>query len=237
MFPSTTEQLPKLEDTARLPLVGALFSSEPTANGEVATVEVYSRAALPTKFGTFAILVYRNNRDDKEHVALVRGDVRDREHVPTRVHSECLTGDAFGSLRCDCREQLERTLESLGGADCGVLVYMRQEGRGIGLGNKIRAYALQEQGLDTVDANAHLGFDDDLRDYTIAALILKSLGVRSVDLLTNNPRKVLGLMRHAVDVKTRVPVLPSANPYNTRYIVTKATRSGHLIPLPTNKGE
>ncbi|MBC7792839.1 MAG: GTP cyclohydrolase II, partial [Clostridia bacterium] len=200
MLPPATDSSVVVPSLQHLPEVGATFSL--TDEKGLATLEVFSRATLPTKFGTFAILVFHNNRDDKEHVALVRGDVRGVEHVPIRVHSECLTGDAFSSLRCDCREQLERAMEMLGRADQGLLLYMRQEGRGIGLGNKIRAYALQEQGLDTVEANEHLGFDDDQRDYAIAALMLKALGVKAVDLVTNNPKKILGLMRHGVEVKT-----------------------------------
>ena len=145
--------------------------------------------------GDFSIFVFRNNVDNLEHVALVRGEhLMGAENVPVRVHSECLTGDVMGSLRCDCRDQLEVALDLLGSEDKGILVYMRQEGRGIGLGNKIKAYALQQQeGLDTVDANKHLGFDDDLRDYTVAGLILKSFELKSIILATNNPHKGEGL--------------------------------------------
>lgn len=196
-------------------------------------VEVYSRAQLPTRAGDFTIVIFRSNQDAEEQVALVRGSLPvDGQNVTTRVHSQCLTGDAFASLRCDCREQLELTLGHLGRADTGVLLYLRQEGRGIGLGNKIRAYRLQqEQGLDTVEANRHLGFDDDLRDYAVAALMLRALGVRSVQLATNNPRKIFGLRAYGVEVLGRLPVVVAENPHNAAYLATKARKSGHLLPL------
>ena len=196
-------------------------------------VEVYARAELPTRSGTFDILVYRSSVADKAQVAMVRGDVRDAEHVPMRIHSECLTGDVMGSLRCDCRDQLEYALNHFGESQRGVLLYMRQEGRGIGLGNKIRAYALQQQGLDTVDANLHLGFDDDLRDYTVAALMTRALGVKSVKLYTNNPRKIFGLRQHGVEVETRLPIVMPANAHNHSYLATKAERSGHVLSPDT----
>jgi GTP cyclohydrolase II len=193
-------------------------------------VELYGRASLPTRFGTFDVLVFRSSLDDKEHVALLKGDVC-RGIVPTRVHSECLTGDVLGSLRCDCRDQLELTLQALGEAERGVLLYLRQEGRGIGLGNKIRAYALQEQGMDTVEANEHLGFDDDLRDYRVAAMMLKLIGVKEVELATNNPRKMFGLRSHGVKVSGRRPLITERNPHNSRYLETKAKKAGHILPL------
>ncbi len=208
-----------------LPAVG-----ERICEGDV-WVEVYARATLPTRNGEFQIVVFRNNIDDKEHLAMVRGDLQGPEPVPMRIHSECLTGDVMGSLRCDCRDQLEYALESFGKSDRAVLLYMRQEGRGIGLGNKIRAYALQEQGLDTVDANNHLGFDDDLREYSVAALMTKLLGIESVELYTNNPRKIFGLKQHGVQVETRLPIVMQANPHNRDYLSTKALRSGHIIPV------
>lgn len=197
--------------------------------GEV-WVEVYGRARLPTKFGDFAVFVFRNSVDDKEHLALVRGNVHKVENVVVRAHSECLTGDVLGSLRCDCRDQLEMTLQALGQAENGMLLYLRQEGRGIGLGNKIRAYALQEQGLDTVEANNHLGFDDDLRDYRVAALMLKAFEVGSVQLATNNPRKIFALRALNIAVVGRVPVVTRQNPHNARYLNTKATKAGHILP-------
>ena len=195
-----------------------------------AFVEVYARATLPTRFGEFGILVFRSNLDTQEHVALVRGTVADAVDVPVRVHSECLTGDVLGSLRCDCRDQLEMALQAIGQAERGVLVYLRQEGRGIGLGNKIRAYTLQEDGLDTFEANEHLGFDADLRDYRIGAMILKLLGLKSVELATNNPGKVFGLKSNGIDVTNRTPMVTEQNPHNEDYLVTKA-RSGHILPF------
>lgn len=194
-------------------------------------VEVYSRASLPTRSGNFTILVFRNSLDAHEHVVLVHGAVRGIKDVPVRLHSECLTGDVFGSLRCDCRAQLESAMQTLGHTEAGILLYMRQEGRGIGLGNKIRAYRLQEQGYDTVEANQHLGFDDDLRDYRPAALILRMLAPWSIALLTNNPRKVFGLKSHGVEVSSRVPLIVGENPHNTDYLATKAKKSGHLLPF------
>ncbi len=192
--------------------------------------EVYARAALPTRFGEFHAIVFRAS-DGKEHVALVRGSVRGAAAVPTRLHSECLTGDALGSLRCDCRDQLEQSLAALGKLDRGVLLYLRQEGRGIGLGNKIRAYALQETGLDTFEANRHLGFDDDLRTYDVAALILRALGVASVQLATNNPRTIFGLRAAGIEVASRTPVIGPTNPHNHRYLRAKARKGGHLLPI------
>lgn len=195
-------------------------------------IEVYGRARLPTRTGDFVAFVIRSSFDAHEHVALVRGRVRDRDQVLTRMHSECLTGDVLGSLRCDCRQQLEASMEQLGAAEAGLLLYLRQEGRGIGLGNKVRAYALQEQGLDTVDANQHLGFEDDARDYAVAAMFVQLLGVRSIDLLTNNPRKIFALRGLGVAVSGRVPLVMPANPHNAVYLATKAQRSGHMLSVP-----
>src|SRR5512140_2125499 len=191
-------------------------------------VKVEAVADLPTRYGRFRIVAFWNNRDGKEHVALVHGDVMGADEVPTRLHSECLTGDVMGSLRCDCRDQLETALRDLGARERGLLLYLRQEGRGIGLVNKIRAYELQDHGLDTVDANRALGFRDDERDYSIAAHMLASLGVRSVRLLTNNPRKIDGLRTFGVDVVDRIPLVIPPNAHNVDYLRTKAHRSGHL---------
>ncbi|MBL9037564.1 MAG: GTP cyclohydrolase II [Archangium sp.] len=193
-------------------------------------LERFSESDLPTERGTFRIVVFRDRRNGKEHVAMVKGDVTGREGVPVRLHSECLTSEIFGSLRCDCRAQLDRALDFINQQGCGVLLYLRQEGRGIGLGNKIRAYALQqEQGLDTVDANLKLGFADDLRRYDIAAEMLRSLDVQSVDLITNNPLKIAGLVDEGVPVRRRIPSRTLTNPLNVDYLKTKRDRSGHLI--------
>lgn len=194
-------------------------------------VRVEAVAELPTRFGPFRLVGFWNNRDAKEHVALVLGDVVGGEEVPVRLHSECLTGDVLGSLRCDCRDQLTGGLETLQRLGRGVLLYLRQEGRGIGLLNKIRAYALQEQGLDTVEANLALGFRDDERDYAVAAHMLHSLRLRSLNLITNNPEKIRQLTQHGVTVAGRIPHLIPPNAFNRFYLETKARRSGHLIDL------
>jgi len=192
-------------------------------------VRIVAIADLPSRFGQFQIVAFWNNRDDKEHVALVHGDVRGRSNVPVRLHSECLTGDALGSLRCDCRDQLEAALRAIGQMDCGALLYLRQEGRGIGLLNKIRAYSLQDVGLDTVEANLALGFRDDERDYAVAAHMLHSLGIRSIRLITNNPEKLRQLTQHRVTVSGRIPHVIPPNEFNRFYLETKARRSGHFI--------
>jgi len=197
--------------------------------GQRICVRVDAVADLPSRFGRFRIVAFWNNRDGKEHIALVHGDVLDAEDVPMRLHSECLTGDALGSLRCDCRDQLEVAMRQLGEMPRGLLLYLRQEGRGIGLVNKIRAYALQDGGLDTVDANRSLGFRDDERDYAVAAHMLMSLNVRSVKLMTNNPNKVKQLEQYGIQVTGRIPHVMPANEHNRFYLETKATRSGHHI--------
>ena len=194
-------------------------------------VKIAAIAELPSRFGQFHIVAFYNNKDDKEHVAIVRGDVTNAEDVPVRVHSECLTGDVIGSLRCDCRDQLESALRMIGQMDKGILLYMRQEGRGIGLINKIRAYGLQEHGYDTVEANIALGFRDDERDYSVAAHMLESLHVKSICLITNNPKKIEELTKHGIQVNGRIPHVMPANEYNRFYLETKAIKSGHLIDL------
>ena len=187
-------------------------------------------ADLRTRHGLFRIHVFTDGATGSEHVALVAGDVFGQERVATRIHSECLTGDAFGSLRCDCREQLDRGLERLAARACGVLLYLRQEGRGIGLANKVRAYRLQqEKGLDTVDANLALGLPDDCRDYGFAASMLRRLGVRSVSLMTNNRDKISQLSRAGIPVVARIPHVIPPGPLNQAYLETKARRSGHLL--------
>ncbi len=192
-------------------------------------VRIAAIADLPSRFGQFHVVAFYNNRDGKEHAAFVHGDACFGEHVSVRLHSECLTGDAIGSLRCDCRDQLEAALKALGGLEAGILLYLRQEGRGIGFTNKIRAYGLQDHGYDTVDANLALGFRDDERDYAVAAHMLQSLKVKSIRLMTNNPRKISGLTALGVQVTDRLPLVIPPNPYNRFYLETKATKSGHLI--------
>lgn len=192
-------------------------------------VRVVSVADLPTRFGNFRVVAFWNNRDEKEHLALVHGDIIGAQDVPTRLHSECLTGDALGSLRCDCRDQLMVSLQRITEQPRGLLLYLRQEGRGIGLINKIRAYALQDRGLDTVEANRALGFRDDERDYAIAGHMIHSLGLVSVRLMTNNPDKIAQLTRHGVEVAGRLPHVIPPNEHNRFYLETKASRSGHWI--------
>ncbi len=183
---------------------------------------------LPTDYGEFQLYVYETDVDHQQHLALVKGGVEDADDVLVRVHSECLTGDVFGSLRCDCGSQLKQAMRLIGESDKGVLVYMRQEGRGIGLVNKIKAYELQDQGMDTVEANIHLGFDPDPREYGIGAQILTDLGVRRMRLITNNPVKRAGLEGYGLEVTGRVPIEIPPNAVNERYIRTKIEKMGHL---------
>jgi GTP cyclohydrolase II len=194
-------------------------------------VRIAAIADLPSRFGDFHVVAFWNRRDGKEHAAFVRGDPTYGEDVPVRLHSECLTGDAIGSLRCDCRDQLEESLRMLGEMDKGILLYLRQEGRGIGFVNKIRAYGLQDHGYDTVEANLALGFRDDEREYSIAAHMLHSLKVRSIRLITNNPRKIADLTARGIPITGRIPLVIPPNRYNQFYLETKALKSGHLIDL------
>lgn len=191
-----------------------------------------AEAKLPTKYGEFVAIAYRSDIDPDEHLALVMGDVSNEGPVLVRVHSECLTGDVFGSLRCDCGEQVSLALEAIGKEGRGVLLYMRQEGRGIGFHNKIRAYALQDKGLDTVEANISLGFAPDPRDYGIGAQILADLGLHEIRLLTNNPKKRVGLEGYGLKVVETVPIVTLPNPYNLHYLETKKKKLGHLIDIP-----
>jgi 3,4-dihydroxy 2-butanone 4-phosphate synthase / GTP cyclohydrolase II len=188
-----------------------------------------ARANLPTRYGTFEMFVY-DTPEHKEHVALAIGAIDDGEPVLVRAHSECLTGEVFGSSRCDCGEQLADSLRYLQEQGRGVLLYLRQEGRGIGLVNKVSAYALQEQGLDTVEANLALGLPEDVRDYRVAAEMLLDLGVQRARLLTNNPAKIEGLERYGVEVVERIPLSMSPNPSNLGYLRTKREKLGHLLP-------
>jgi 3,4-dihydroxy 2-butanone 4-phosphate synthase/GTP cyclohydrolase II len=186
---------------------------------------------LPNDEAEFQLHLYHNNHDDKEHLALVFGDVQGHTNVLVRVHSECFTGDVLGSRRCDCGEQLHDAMQQIAQAGQGVLVYLRQEGRGIGLLDKLRAYNLQDQGYDTVEANLLLGHQADERDYTAAARILEDLGVRSIHLLTNNPAKIAHLRQSGVLVNERVPVVPTVNADNAHYLFTKVERMNHLLNL------
>ncbi len=192
-------------------------------------VRIRAIADLPTRFGDYQVAAFSNNLDNKEHAAFVHGDVFEGEAVPVRLHSECLTGDAIGSLRCDCRDQLIQSLEQIGQMDCGIVLYLRQEGRGIGFVNKIRAYQLQDSGYDTVQANEILGFKPDERDYEIAAHMLGSLHVRSIRILTNNPEKVKDLEQHGVRIVGRIPVLVPPNAHDRPYLETKRKKMGHLL--------
>jgi GTP cyclohydrolase II len=191
-------------------------------------LRVEAVAKLPTRFGDFRIVGFRTP-DGQDLGAVVRGDVDGFEGVPVRLHSECFTGDVMGSLKCDCRDQLEAALRFIGRAERGAVLYLPQEGRGIGLVNKVRAYALQDEGLDTVQANLALGFNDDLRDYTQAAAMVRALGIASVVVLTNNPRKVQGLRGNGVDVVGQLPIRIPPNRHNARYLKTKRDKSGHLL--------
>ena len=192
-------------------------------------VEAVASTRLPTEYGTWHVTVYQTLSDQREHLALVMGSVDDGSPVIVRAHSECLTGDVLGSQRCDCGPQLAHAMQEIGQEGRGVLLYLRQEGRGIGLVNKLQAYALQDLGLDTVEANQHLGFPADGRSYQVAANMLTALGVQSVRLLTNNPRKVAGLSEWGINVVERLPLEIQANSENLRYLQTKQHKLGHLL--------
>ncbi len=198
-------------------------------------VKKVAEADLPTEYGHFRLYLYSSDIDKNDHVALVKGDVGGKENVLVRVHSQCLTGDVFHSLRCDCGEQLKEAMKMIEKEGLGVLLYMRQEGRGIGLVNKIKAYHLQENGRDTVEANIELGFKADLRDYGIGAQILRDLGLTTIRLLTNNPKKIIGLQGYGLKVTDRIRIEVKNNKYNLHYLETKRDKLGHLLELKKNK--
>src|SRR5512146_1486414 len=207
------------------------------SHDHVQPLQLVSVASLPTRFGDFRVMAFTPDQNGDEHLAIVRGQVRGRADVPMRIHSECLTGDVLGSLRCDCRDQLLSALEQLGALPFGALLYLRQEGRGIGLTNKIRAYALQDCGHDTVEANHLLGFGDDERDYRVAGDMARALGMKSVRLMTNNPRKLDGLRAQGVPVSGRIPLVMTPNRHNASYLLTKQERSGHLLAMSEAKAD
>lgn len=194
-------------------------------------VEKITSVKFPTKFGNFRLHLYQDIINEQYHIALVQGEVKGKENALVRMHSSCLTGDLFGSKRCDCGEQLALSLDMIEKENQGVFLYMRQEGRGIGLANKIKAYELQENGKDTVEANLELGFEPDLRDYSVAAQILKDLGLKSVRLITNNPHKVKGLEKYGIKITERIPALTKPTAENKKYLETKKEKLGHLIEL------
>lgn len=190
-----------------------------------------TEANLPTKYGEFKVIAFSEKKTDRCHLALVKGNIDKCENVLVRVHSECLTGDALGSKKCDCGEQYDASMKMIAEEGCGVLLYMRQEGRGIGLLNKLKAYALQDKGFDTVDANRELGFEDDLRDYKASADMLKYLGINKIRLITNNPEKIDGLIKHGIEITERVPIEINANKYDMRYLKTKKIRMNHILSI------
>ena len=233
---------------ARLPQLEVLAAKFTLKIASIADLIAYRRrheklvhrvaeAVLPTKYGEFKVIAYKSDIDTGEHVALVMGDLSGDEPVLARVHSECLTGDVFGSLRCDCGEQFAMAMEQISKEGRGVLLYMRQEGRGIGFHNKIRAYELQDKGLDTVEANVKLGFAPDLRDYGIGAQILADLGLHRLRFLTNNPKKIIGLESYGLEVTETIPIICTPNPYNIHYLETKEKKMGHTLGIANNHTE
>ena len=197
-----------------------------------AQLEDLVQTRLPTEHGEFVLHFYSNTIDDKEHIALVKGEVANRENVPVRIHSECFTGDVLGSRRCDCGEQLAMAMQLINEAGFGVLIYLRQEGRGIGLLKKLQAYNLQDAGMDTVDANIHLGYLADEREYNIAALMLENLQIKSIKLMTNNPKKMDDMKKLGINVAGRIPVESVANDDNVGYLKTKAKKMAHILFEP-----
>jgi 3,4-dihydroxy 2-butanone 4-phosphate synthase/GTP cyclohydrolase II len=233
----TMARLPQLETTAskfdlKIVTIADLIAYR-VRNEKL--VQRVTEARLPTKYGEFTAIAYKSVVDAAEHVALVEGDIANDEPVLVRVHSECLTGDVFGSLRCDCGVQIEMALQSIAKEDRGVFLYMRQEGRGIGFHNKLCAYALQDEGMDTVEANIALGFAPDLRDYGVGAQILADLGLHNIRLLTNNPKKVIGLESYGIKIVETVPLIAPSTPYNIRYLETKQKKLGHILGIQEGK--
>ena len=227
----TMARMPQLEEMSAkwdIPIVTIADIIEYRRQRET-MVERRGVADMPTRHGVFRAYGYSSSIDAKEHVALVMGDINAEEPVLTRVHSECVTGDVFSSMRCDCGEQLDLALQHIAAEGSGVFLYMRQEGRGVGLHNKLRAYALQDTGLDTVEANVQMGFPPDLREYGIGAQILVDLGVRKLKLMTNNPRKVVGLDAFGLELAERVPIEVQPNDHNRRYLQTKRDKMGHIL--------
>jgi GTP cyclohydrolase II len=192
------------------------------------TTNEVAEAMLPTRHGKFKVYAFVDKLG-KEHIALVRCEHKLHEGMPVRIHSRCLTGDTLTSMRCDCRDQLEEAMNYLDEMKCGILIYLDQEGRGIGLANKIKAYALQDEGMDTVEANVHLGFGEDLRDYSMAADMLKYFGIKEIKLLTNNPKKITDLEKHGIKVIERIPLVTEPNKYNKKYLETKRKRMKHML--------
>jgi len=229
----TMARLPQLEVTARkfdLKIVSVADLIAYRRRHEKLVHRV-AEARLPTKYGEFTAIAYKSDVDPDEHLALVMGDVTNSGPVLVRAHSECLTGDVFGSMRCDCGEQLDKAMEAIAEEGRGVVIYMRQEGRGIGFHNKIKAYALQDKGMDTVEANISLGFKADQRDYGIGAQIMADLGLHKIRLLTNNPKKRIGLESYGLEVVETVPIVCTPNPHNLRYLQTKKKKMGHMLDV------
>lgn len=195
----------------------------------ISSIVLAAKSKLPTEYGEFDIYVFHNRYDDKEHLAIVKGEVENADNVLIRVHSECLTGDVFGSKRCDCGPQLQYALRKIEKTGRGMVLYMRQEGRGIGLTNKIKSYELQEKGFDTVEANIELGFPADMREYTVCAQILQYFKIKSIRLLTNNISKINELKKLGIEVTERVPIIIKANKFNEKYLQTKVNKMGHML--------
>ena len=230
----TMARLPQLEEMSEKQGINIISIADLIAyrRRHEKLVRRVAEAKLPTRYGEFVAIAYRSDIDPDEHLALVLGNISTGEPVLVRVHSECLTGDVFGSLRCDCGEQVALALQNIAEEGRGVFLYMRQEGRGIGFHNKIRAYALQDKGLDTVEANLSLGFAPDLRDYGVGAQILAELGLHSIRLLTNNPKKVVGLEGYGLRVVETIPIITPPNPYNRDYLEVKQKKLGQLLEIP-----